>query len=143
VITQIKASITAGIRPCALIFHEQPTEQWTPFDFMLLEAYQMLQDEICPKCGHPVWLCRSESPNVQFRVNGDVCQAERALKTYEDQKKVSTEREKDRKVRNQWGAFYYTMPFVPENIEADLPTREDYYTEMAAKNGAKEATTVE
>lgn len=140
-ITQIKASITAGIRPCAMIFHEQPTDDWTPFDFMLIEAYQMLQDEICPKCGHPVWLCRSNSQNVAFRVTGAVCQAERSLREYEDQKK-SRDKRASKIDKQEWGVFYYTSPFVPQNIEGGLPTREQFYTEMAESQEEKESHTV-
>src|SRR5690349_3704515 len=102
-----------------MIFHEQPTDPWVPFDFILLEAYQMLQDEICPKCGHPVWLCRSDSPNVQFKVRSAVCNAERELRIVEDHKRPDKEREKDKKVRASWGEFFYTQPFVPENIDGE------------------------
>lgn len=121
-----------------MIFHEQPNDDWTPFDFLLLEAYQMLQDEICPKCGHPIWLCRSDSPNVEFRVDGAVCQAERALKAYEDQKASSTQKA-DRATRKTWGTFYYTMPFTPDNIKGDLPTRDEFYAAMSKE---KESDTV-
>jgi hypothetical protein len=117
-----------------MLFHEQPSDPWLPFDFKLLEAYQILQDETCPKCGHPVWLCRSESNTVQFKVTPNVCYAERALKEYEDQKKPRTEREKDRKTREGWGVFYSLSPFVPKNIEGELPTRTEFYEEMAAKS---------
>lgn len=116
-----------------MIFYEQPTDPWVKFDFMLIEAYQILQDETCPKCGHPVWLCRSSDPRVQFRVTSNVCFAERALKEYEDQKKPRTQREKDMKTRKEWGSFYSTSPFVPKNIEGELPTRTEFYEEMAAK----------
>jgi hypothetical protein len=116
-----------------MIFHEQPTDPWLPFDFKLLEAYQMLQDEICPKCGHPVWLCRSTSNRVEFKARAAVCYAERALREYEDQKKPRGEREKDRKVKASWGEFYYTQPFVPDNIEGELPTRDEFYSELAGK----------
>jgi Zn-finger nucleic acid-binding protein len=130
IITKIKTSITAGIRPCAMIFHEQPSDAWTRFDFLLLVAYQMLQDEICPKCGHPVWLCRSSSNRVQFKVRAGVCYAERSLREYEDQHKPKGEREKDRKARQAWGQFFYTQPFVPENVEGELPTRAEFYAEF-------------
>lgn len=114
-----------------MIFYEQPTDPWTPFDFKLLEAYQMLQDELCPKCGHPVWLCRSESNRVQFKVRAAVCYAERALREKEDQSKKPNDREKDRSVRQSWGEFFYTQPFIPENVEGELPTRMEFYTGFA------------
>lgn len=117
-----------------MIFHEQPTDPWVPFDFILLEAYQMLQDEICPKCGHPVWLCRSDSASVQFKVRSAVCNAERELKIVEDRKRPDKEREKDKKVRAGWGEFYYTQPFVPENIGGEMPTRGEFYASLMASD---------
>lgn len=133
IIGKIKASITAGIRPTSMIFYEQPTDPWVKFDFMLIEAYQILQDETCPKCGHPVWLCRSSSNTVQFKVTPNVCYAERALKEYENQKKPVNDREKDPKIRKEWGMFFSTSPFVPLNVEGELPTRTEFYEEMAGK----------
>lgn len=129
-ITQIKAAITAGIRPCSMIFHEQPTDPWIPFDFKLIEAYQRLQDETCPKCGHPVWLCRSGSPNVMFHVRETYCQSERAMREFEDSKKPKNERTKG-KDKREWGRIYYTEPAVPHNIDAELPTRREFYEEIA------------
>lgn len=137
IIGKIKSSITARIRPCSMIFYEQPTDPWVKFDFMLIEAYQILQDETCPKCGHPVWLCRSEANTVQFKVGVNICYAERALKEYEDQKKSRGEREKDKKTRGEWGTFYSLSPFVPENVEGKLPTRSDFYDQMSVKAADK------
>jgi hypothetical protein len=113
-----------------MIFHHQPTADWVPFDFKLLEAYQILQDEICPKCGHPVWLCRSTSNDVTFKVREAYCNAERSLKEYEDHRKPIKERTSAAE-RKEWGRFHYTVPAVPENATGDLPTREDYYRELA------------
>lgn len=121
----------------AMIFHEQPTAAWKPFDFKLLEAYQILQDELCPKCGHPVWLCRSQSNTVEFRVRTDVCAGERALKEYEYGKMTQSERKSvTKKDRAEWGKFHYVYPVVPEVMkDAELPTRAEYYNELA-KNRA-------
>jgi hypothetical protein len=134
VITKIKAAITAGIRPSAMIFHEQPTAPWVDFDFVLLEAYQMLQDETCPKCGHPVWLCRSSSNRVEFKVNSGFCAGERALRENEASQMTASDRRKiDKKERSGWGKFYFTVPVSPPNVEGGLPSRREYYEEQAAK----------
>lgn len=132
-IPKIKAAITAGIRPCAMIFHEQPTDDWIPFDFLLLEAYQRLQDEICPRCGHPVWLCRSKSNTVDFKVQSGLCYAEKALKVAEVGR-ISDKKSRDaaKKELRHAGQFWYTVPYVPPNIpNGELPTRDDYYSELA------------
>lgn len=130
-VTKIKAAIAAGIRPTAMIFYEQPTAPWRPFDFKLLEAYQRLQDETCPKCGHPVWLCRSQSNAVQFKIVEDVCQGERAMRAAEHRgEKV------DKKDKAKWGQFRYTVPYAPPGYE--LPSREEYYEDLAKTQGAVE-----
>lgn len=131
-ITKIKAAITASIRPCAMIFHEQPTDPWLPFDFKLLEAFQMLQDETCPKCGHPVWLCRSTSNNVAFKVQTATCYAEKAQLAAEDSKKSKKEKA-DSKDRAKWGQYTYVVPYNPPNADGPLPTRREFYEEQAAR----------
>lgn len=89
----------------------------------------MLQDETCPRCGQPIWLCRSDSTNVAFKVQSDTCFAEKALKAFEDGKKPTKDRAKGPE-RKDWGKFYYTVPYVPPTVEGDLPSRMDYYTAM-------------
>jgi predicted nucleic acid-binding Zn-ribbon protein len=119
-----------------MLFYEQPTDPWTPYDFKLLKAYQILQDETCPKCGHPVWLCRTSSNRVQFKVRSAVCQADRALRAAEDNRRDKKDRA-DGKERREWGKFYYIQPFTPPNVEGGLPTREEFYEEMALADGVK------
>ena len=115
-----------------MIFYEQPTDPWTPFDFKLLEAYQVLKDETCPQCGHPIWLCRSSSNTVEFNVRDDICYSERALKLYEDSQRASDSREKDSSVKNGWGKHYYTVPGIIKGAAEELPTRKQYYAELSA-----------
>ena len=127
-ITKIKASITAGIRPCSIVFHEQPTKPWTELDFKLLEAYQQLQDEICPQCGQPVWLCRSNAQNIEWSVEETTCWASRAVeekKWKHDHKKGSPKKED----KAEWGRVLYPVPRVPNYLgeTAVLPTREEFY----------------
>lgn len=133
--TKIKTSITAGIRPTSMIFHEQPTAPWVAFDFILLEAYQRLQDETCPKCGHPVWLCRSSSTDVDFEVHTAYCFAEKALKEAEDKAKPRDSRAK-REEKKTWGEFRYAVPTSPQGRE--LPSRSEYYDSLAALNAPKD-----
>lgn len=118
-----------------MIFYEQPTDPWVPYDFMLLEAYQRLQDEICPRCGHPVWLCRSDSNNVEFLVKNDICHAERALKEHEVGQLRGDEKRKALKEKASWGRFTFTVPSVPEYAPKDteLPTRAEYYESITPK----------
>jgi hypothetical protein len=67
---------------------------------------------------------------VAFRVSKNTCYAEKALKEYEDRQKPRGDRAaaKDKK---EWGLFYTTAPFVPENVQGELPTRDEFYSELA------------
>lgn len=116
-----------------MIFHEQPTAEWVPFDFKLLEAYQILQDEICPVCSNPIWVCRSTTSNVQFKVKSQVCFAEKALKEAEFNRIPKADRPKGEELKREkaeWGRSYYTSPYIPENLEGEIPTRDDYHKEL-------------
>lgn len=129
IIPKIKTAITAGIRPTAMIFHTQPSADWEPFDFLLLEAYQSLQDETCPKCGHPIWLCRSQSAELYFDVRSDYCQADRALKEHEAKVNKSKPTVAERK---GFGQFFFTVPKTVEG--AEMPSRAQYYADVAEAN---------
>lgn len=130
--TQIRASITAGIRPTSMIFHEQPSEPWTKHDFLLLEAYQILKDETCPKCGHPVWLCRSHSNTFSWKVESYVCQADRLLQEKQWYRTADKGTKPDAKERAEWGKEYYAVPVpLADAGYTELPTRLDYYKSLA------------
>lgn len=133
VIRKIKTAITANIRPLSLVFHEQPHAPWEPFDFLLLEAYQILQDETCPKCGHFVWLCRSDNNRLDFVVRSDVCAADRKLKLDEYNSKPSKDKNasKDKSLLSSFGKFQYTVPTMVVG-DKKLPTRADYYKSLQA-----------
>lgn len=113
-----------------MVFQEQPNEPWGRFDFLLIEAYQMLQDELCPKCGHPIWLCRSSSNKVDFSVEEAYCAAERTLMEYENNQRSPSDRIKDRKEKASWGRFYYTVPKPAYGADSELPGRREYYEEL-------------
>lgn len=131
ILTKIRAAITANIRPCAMVYHEQPTDKWSILDFQLLEAYQTIEDEKCPQCGQPIWLCRSTNPNVEWTVKEDVCYASRAKEEKEARRHKKPREKIDAKERASWGRIEYATPRVistaPEGTT--LPTRKDFYSE--------------
>lgn len=93
-------------------------------DFLLLEAYQILQDETCPSCGHPVWLCRSTDRNVTVSIGKAKC-----FVTAELEKAQEKDNKKDKK--NQMKAGEYLFANV-KTIEkgSELPSRADYYNSL-------------
>lgn len=126
----MKAAITAGIRPCAVLFHEQPTEPWTEFDFLLIEAYQILQDETCNECGNPIWICRNEEAgNVGFKIKTAKCFAKAELDKYNEKE------EKKKSKKKSYGEYPYVIPYTYD--ESDFPSRRSYYESLIQRDAVE------
>lgn len=112
-----------------MVYYEQPDEEWTPLDFQLLEAYQIIQDEKCPQCGNPIWLCRSNDNNIEWVTREDICYASRAKEEKAANRDKKPREKIDAKTRAKWGRIDYVTPRVisaaPEGTE--LPTRKEFY----------------
>lgn len=106
-----------------MIFYEQPTDPWDRFDFILLEAYQILQDETCANCGQPIWLCRSTDSNVNIKIRKATCYVTAAV----EKKREADEKNKARKMKP--GEYYY--PVIETIDGGELPSRNDYFKSLA------------
>jgi len=109
-----------------MLFHEQPTEPWNEFDFMLVEAMQILEDETCTECGNPIWVCRNdEASNVGFKIKTTVCYAKAELDRW---------REAEDKKKNK-AKKHGQMPYIVAYTYDDgpFPTREEYYKGLSDK----------
>lgn len=124
--------MTAGIRPLSLLFHEQPTDPWKKADFLLLEAYQILQDETCPTCGNPIWICRAEDDNIRFKMESSVCFADKTETEWRNQKDRNAKRVGKKEA---WepapGEQWFPIPITQDG--GPLPTRFAYYKGLADK----------
>lgn len=119
--TQIKAAINGKMRPTAYILRpKNPFGNWSKQDYDFSEAFQRLQDEVCPECGNAMWLCRSGNNNLEFKVMTDVCRSEAAK---------NSKAEGKRKLKP--GEFKYTVPKM--RFDQPLPSREDYFKELEAE----------
>lgn len=116
------------MRPTAMIFRTQPTEPWETYDFKLLEAYQVLQDETCQHCGNPLWLCRSSDRNVNPVVKIATCSGKAALEKRE--KGRQSDGKKKQRVRDLLPGEYEYVVFEPVLKDQPLPTRSDWLEEM-------------
>ena len=57
---------------------------YTKWDYLIAEAYQIMQDERCSQCGYPRSVCQSESDDVRFRIELEECAATKAKHDYEN-----------------------------------------------------------
>lgn len=109
-----------------MLFHEQPTDPWTEFDFLLVEAMQILEDETCRECGNPIWICRNEdASHVGFKVKTSVCYAKAEMDKWQE-----AQEKKDSKRKN-YGQLPYTISYSYD--ESPMPTRRSYYEGLSDK----------
>lgn len=103
---------------------EQPNDEWSKFDFLLLEAYQILKDETCSQCGNPIWICRNEfADNVGFKVSYSKCFAKAELDRHMEQE------EKNKTKRKRYGEQEYVVAYTYDGSE--MPSRMSYYKALA------------
>jgi hypothetical protein len=62
-----------------MIMQTQPRDDWDEFDFLLIEAYQILESERCSQCGLPRWICHSEDSDVRIDLRDDTCFVKREI----------------------------------------------------------------
>jgi hypothetical protein len=109
-----------------MIFHEQPTDPWIDFDFMLIEAYQILQEETCGECGNPVWVCRNEDADwIGFKVKTSICFAK------EEMDKWRSAQEKKKNYKPKPGAIHYPIAFSYD--DRPMPSRFQFYKSLSDK----------
>ena len=114
-----------------MLFHEQPDLPWTKFDFLLLEAYQILQDETCSMCGSPIWICRNEyASNVGFKIKSAKCFAKAELDKHNERQ------EKKKSKSKKHGEQDYVVPYAYD--DGDLPSRMSYLTALAKEESGSD-----
>ncbi|MDL5351102.1 hypothetical protein [Microbacterium sp. zg-YB36] len=96
-------------------------KKWSKQDVLVMQAYQMVQDERCTQCGLPRWLCHNKDARLQVRIKEDECWVKPELKAHEES------RSKD---DNFIGGTAY--PEVYDRRGAPLHTfRASYYKQLA------------
>lgn len=86
---------------------------------MLLEAYQILQDETCSQCGNPIWICQNEfSDNVGFKIKTIKCFAKAELEKHQER-----QQKKDTK-KKAYGEHEVVVPYTYD--KGELPSRKSY-----------------
>jgi len=106
----------------------QPHADWTTQDFLLLEAFQLVEEERCPECGYPVYLCRTDDPDLQFNVRRVTCNATAEVKEESDRATAG-----DKKLPH--GMNFVPVPFSVSG--RDLSSfREPYWKAESARRQA-------
>lgn len=109
------------------MFRDQPSDPWTDFDFLLIEAMQILEDETCKDCGNPIWICRNEDAgNIGFKIKTATCFAKAELDRWQEKEDKKTSSKK------KYGQYPYIVAYTYDNSE--MPTRAQFYRSWAEKN---------
>lgn len=69
-----------------MILGEDNRKAWSPLDVLVMQAYQIIEDERCGQCGLPRWLCKNADPRLQVRVKIDDCYASQEVKKEEERR---------------------------------------------------------
>ena len=117
----IEAALDLRMPPTTLIYTaRQPSDEWDDFDKKLAVAAHILKKQTCPKCGQPLWICRSDNNNLDFVVRTAVCYSSKALETARKKREKSNAKNKDLKP----GEFEYVEPVML--FDAKMPTRDEW-----------------
>ena len=110
-----------------MLFREQPSDPWVELDFLLVEAMQILEEETCPDCGSPIWVCRNEfASNVGFKVKTSVCFARAELERWQEKE------DKKKSSKKDYGSSPYTIPYTYDGVE--MPSRSQFYRDLIQKH---------
>lgn len=62
-------------------------KRWSKLDVLVMQAYQIVEEERCSQCGLPRYLCHSDDPRLQVRIKEDSCYAKQEVDKYEEGRK--------------------------------------------------------
>lgn len=108
-----------------LVYGASSKEGWDARDRALTEAYQILEDERCAECGNPIWLCRSENPDLQFKVEKSICYAKRKFEDVTTDLSHYKSAKERNEAKRKFGLIQYPVPEMENG--GPLPTRREFY----------------
>ena len=124
-----------------MVSFEQPSKEWETLDFLLVQAYEILQDSfVCPKCGGWIWECSSEydkARNLKHEIKDVICFKSRAIEQHEFSKRPSDERKLTKQSdKDRWGCYPKVKSCIPELHREMLtePSAEDYLLSIQASS---------
>lgn len=122
---RIRSAVKQGQRPTAALLNKKnPHGKWTKLDYMIQDAYFIMDTETCTICNNPVWLCHSTDNRIDFKVVTRTCYAQAEKEDYENSskgKKLGT------------GEYILAVPIGIEDESGEhekLPARHEAYQKM-------------
>jgi len=79
----LRTAVIRGLRPTTLLMNRQPYSKWSGLDRLLLRAYQTFEDENSKESGLPLWLTRSNDPDIHFNIESREDRAAVALAVWD------------------------------------------------------------
>lgn len=113
-----------------MVLGKDSRKKWNRWDFLLAKAFQRYEDEKCPQCGQPIYLCHNSDNQIEFRAVKDECLAMAEVERANDSK---GDKKKEHGVR-----YVPELKLRPADEGADLDPsdfRVPYYRELATRKG--------
>lgn len=67
-----------------MILGKDNRKKWSALDVLIMQAYQVLQDERCQHCGYPVWICHNPDARLIARKKVDKCWIDEEVDTWRE-----------------------------------------------------------
>lgn len=84
---RIRSAVKQGQRPTAALLNDpNPQGSWTRIDYLLQDAYYIMDHEICTICNNPIWLCHSTDNRIDFEIKKRTCYAKAEIEDFEKDK---------------------------------------------------------
>lgn len=107
---------------------------WSDLDVLVMQAYQIIEDERCGQCGMPRWLCHNADQRLMVRVKTDRCMARVEMDEFEEKRQ-----EGKKKGEDEEGAAYPEFYLRPDAEGMDLVEfRALYYEQLRAEQADDE-----
>jgi hypothetical protein len=113
-------------------------DRWSKWDILLAQAYQILEDERCPQCGLPRYICQNDDRDIDFRVETEQCAAMEKKESFEQREQEKRDKKKGRNGESPKapsGVIVKPQPYTYSGV--GLHTFRDSYYEREAQKRAE------
>lgn len=119
-----------------MVLGRDSRKKWGKWDFLLAKAFQRYQDEMCPQCHMPVYICHNDDNRIEFKVVKETCFATAQIEQVQEQNSKA-------KKKMEPGTRYVPEPKIisltdDEDLQDDTDLsdfRRPYYQALAIRRG--------